>query len=114
MDDEESVRKMTRRMLEYLGMDVETAADGAAAVEIFGQRAEQIDYVVLDLTMPGMSGEETFRELRSIREDIPIIVSSGYSEDRVAETLGEEGLYGFIQKPYEMARLAEVLRSVAR
>jgi len=110
VDDEESVLNVGERMLRQLGLTVITAGDGARAVELFRERAGRIDAVVLDLTMPGMSGEETFRALRAVKRDIPVIVTSGYNEQEVARRFGEGTLpSGFLQKPFTLAVLTEKL-----
>jgi two-component system cell cycle sensor histidine kinase/response regulator CckA len=80
IDDEEMVRRVARSMLESYGYSVLVADDGRAALEVFKEVSPQISVVVLDLTMPSMSGEETFRQLRAIRSDVRVIRSSGYNE----------------------------------
>ncbi len=60
--------------------------------------------------MPHMDGEETFEELRKIKDDVPVILSSGYSEQEPTEQFGGKGLAGFLQKPYQVASLKEKLR----
>jgi len=112
VDDEESVRAIGRAMLERLGMTVITAADGRQALELFRERAEGIDCVILDLTMPRMDGRETFRELRRIRADAQVIMSSGYHDQEVMQQLAAEGSAGFVPKPYELAELRRALRPV--
>ena len=111
VDDEETVRAVGRMMLERLGLTVVTASNGREALDIFRERAEQIDCVILDLTMPHMDGEETFRELRRIRKGACVIMSSGYNEQEVTQRFVGKGISGFIQKPYELGTLAHTLRS---
>jgi DNA-binding response OmpR family regulator len=98
-------------MLARLGFGVVTAADGQEAVEIYRQRRVEIVLVLLDLTMPRMSGEETFRALREIDPAARIVLSSGYSETDVASRFAGMGLAGFIQKPYSLRDLRERLRA---
>jgi PAS domain S-box-containing protein len=112
VDDEERVRSVSRRMLEAIGFHVLTAADGEMALELFRTHADAVTCVILDLTMPHMGGEEAFDELRRIRADVPIILSSGYNEQEVTQRFVGGGLAGFIQKPYAVAGLREVLRRV--
>ncbi len=112
VDDEEMVRNVGRRMLERGGFSVLTAADGKEAIEIFRERGEEIDCVILDMTMPQMSGEEVFSQLRLIRQDVPVILSSGYSEEKLAQNLLVAGLSGFIQKPYKLKHLMDMLHRV--
>jgi CheY-like chemotaxis protein len=74
--------------------------------------ADRVELVLLDMTMPVMSGEETFRELRKIRPDIKVILSSGYNEVEAIRHFTGKGLAGFVQKPYTSVRLAQAVRSV--
>jgi CheY-like chemotaxis protein len=111
-DDEEEVRRVGRRMLQKLGFDVLLAADGREALAIFDQHAARIVAVVLDLTMPHLDGEEAFRELRRRKADVRVILSSGYNEQDVTQRFVGKGLAGFIQKPYQMAKLRATLMEV--
>ncbi len=108
VDDEESVRSLARRILERLGFTVWTAADGEEALRVFGRRAAEVTAVLLDATMPVLSGEETLRGLRAIREDVPILLSSGYTGNQ--GDAREDGATAFLQKPYRPADLADALR----
>ena len=69
-------------------------------------RASEISLILLDIAMPVMSGEEAFPELKRIRPDVPIVISSGYSEVEATRRFLGEGIAGFIQKPYTAAKLA--------
>jgi len=112
VDDEEAVRRMATRMVERFGLTVLTASDGDEAVDLFRRRHDEIDCVLLDLTMPSMDGGEAYEELRKINDDVPVILSSGYSEKEYTERFAGSGLSGFLQKPYEMASLGEMLRGI--
>lgn len=112
VDDEESVRFVVSTLLERLGFEVLTASDGLEAVEVFREHAEAIAAVLLDVTMPHMDGHEAFRQMRAIRADAPVILSSGYAEDDAAELLDGQGPAGFIEKPYRPAALVQKLREV--
>jgi len=81
-------------------------------LETFRKRGGDIDCVILDLTMPEMGGEEVFRELRRLRDDVSVILSSGYDEQEVIQHFTAEGLAGFVQKPYTVAKLQETLNRV--
>ena len=111
-DDEESVRVVGKAMLERLGMEVVLASDGVEAVKIYREQTDAIDCVILDLTMPHMDGEEAYRELRRIRNNVRIIMSSGYNQQEVTQRFVGKGLGGFIQKPYTLHALAVALRNV--
>jgi signal transduction histidine kinase len=112
VDDEQTVLDIAGRMLEMLGFSVLTAVDGIEAFEAFKKKRDEIICVLLDLTMPRMSGEETFRELRSVAPELPVVLSSGYSEMDVASRFSGAGISGFIQKPYRFSELRDTLRKV--
>ena len=105
IDDEADVREVVQAILEQQGVSVLTAADGAEGVGVFKERAAEIDAVLLDLTMPGLSGEAVFRELVAIRRDVRVIVSSGYSERETAARFNGSALAGFVHKPYTATTL---------
>ncbi len=111
VDDEDSVRSVGKRMLVRAGFDVLLARDGIEAMELFRQHADEITCVILDMTMSNMNGEECFRKLREIRADIPVILSSGYTEQIVSEHFAGDVPAGFIQKPYVLGNLVEALRA---
>jgi len=110
VDDENTVRSIGKRMLERAGFVVLTAVDGRQAVELFRGHADEIACVLLDLTMPHMDGEETFRALRQIRRDVPVVLTSGYNEQDVISRFAGKGLAGFIHKPFQNAALIAKLR----
>ena len=111
VDDEETVRGIGTEMLKELGFTVVTASDGREGLETFKSRND-IAFVILDLTMPHMDGEECFRELRRCKTDVKVIISSGYNEHEVTQKFIGKGLAGFIQKPYKLSVMKEVIRSV--
>lgn len=111
VDDEPIVRDAAQRMLEQIGFSVLAASDGEEAVRLYSRHQEEIACVLLDLTMPKMSGEETFRELRKVRPEVRVVLSSGYSEESAREQFAGLELAGFIQKPYEFETVAAVFRS---
>ena len=111
-DDEEAVRAVGARMLQAIGLDVVTAADGREAVEMYRREPRRFDCVILDLTMPHMDGEAALRQLRRIDPDARVVLSSGYDEQEVTARFGEAGLAGFIQKPYRLDDLAGRMKQV--
>jgi PAS domain S-box-containing protein len=110
VDDEEIIRIWARSVFEGAGFSVLTAGDGEEAVRVYQQRHAEIDCVLLDLTMPKLNGMETFRELRRIRADARVILSSGYNEEELAEQLSATGLAAFLQKPYRRDTLIATVR----
>jgi len=112
IDDEEIVRSLAERALKTHGYTVLLAKDGEQGLKLFRENADNIRGVVLDLTMPSMSGEETLRRLKEIRTDIPVILSSGFSEMEVVSRFKGQGLAGFLQKPYKSTTLLEKIGDV--
>jgi two-component system, cell cycle sensor histidine kinase and response regulator CckA len=109
VDDEESIRRLGATMLERMGFDVITAADGLEAVGLYQREAGRVSLVLLDLTMPHMDGEETFHALREIDPGVRVVMASGYSGHEIEARFGGQGLLGVIQKPYTMAALRGTL-----
>lgn len=114
VDDEDSVLALASRMMSTMGLSVLTATDGQSAVEVFRRESHRINLILLDMTMPNMNGEETFREIRNIRKDIKIILTSGYNEQTATSHFVGKGLAGFIQKPYSFEELSSLVRSVMK
>ncbi len=112
VDDEEIVRLTAKAALESVGYNVALACDGAEAVETFGRIAPDVALVLLDMTMPGISGEETLRRLRAVRPDVLVVLSTGFGEVEAAHRFADQGLAGFLHKPYNVATLAEKVRTV--
>jgi PAS domain S-box-containing protein len=112
VDDEEAVRELLGSVLPRCGLSVIMANDGREAVERFREHASTIAAVLLDLTMPGIGGVEAFVEMRKIRPDARIILSSGYSAVDIAARFEEQEVDGFLQKPYEPEALIQKLREL--
>jgi two-component system cell cycle sensor histidine kinase/response regulator CckA len=112
VDDEEAVRLAAKAMIETCGLTVATADGGQAALDIIRDRGDEIVAVLLDLTMPHMDGEETFRELRRINPNVNVILSSGFDEQETTSRFAGSGLAGFIHKPYGLSELIAKLREV--
>ena len=109
VDDEPGVRETASKLLARLGFQVLCAADGGQAIALFRGQAPRISGVILDLTMPNLDGVQTLAELRLIRADIPVIISSGYSEQDVLHRFAGMQLSGFIPKPYTLDGLRTAL-----
>jgi PAS domain S-box-containing protein len=110
VDDEQAVRSVTSRILKSFGFDVQTARDGREAIELFSGQPEKYQAVLLDLTMPRMDGEETFREMRRIQPGVRVLLMSGFSEQEALERFAGKGLDGFIQKPFNHEALRHNLQ----
>ncbi len=112
VDDDESVRDVGSNMLEMLGFEVMIASDGREGVEIFRDNSDEITLVLLDMTMPHLSGQKAFEEIRKIRNNATVILTSGYTEELATHQFPEQGLAGFIQKPYVMNDLRTTLKEI--
>lgn len=112
VDDEDIVLNVGTSGLERAGYTVITASGGAEAVDLFRARCAEIGLVILDLTMPRMSGEETYRALKSIRGDIRVVISSGYSRAESAGRFEGEPIEEFLQKPYRARDLVALVSRV--
>ena len=111
IDDEQAVRNVMRRILERAGFRVILKEDGASGVEAYRQQQDEILVIILDVTMPHMGGEETFRRLRQINPDVRVIVSSGYTEREATGLFAGKRIAGFVEKPFTPARLIEQVRA---
>jgi CheY-like chemotaxis protein len=112
VDDEMIVRRTAKAMLERHGYSVVLAENGKEAVELYKVLADKIDLVLLDMTMPIMGGEETFRLMKGIHPDVRVVLSSGYNEVEAVRRFTGKGLAGFLQKPYSALTLADKVRAV--
>jgi signal transduction histidine kinase/ABC-type uncharacterized transport system substrate-binding protein len=112
IDDEEDVRAMLHTILSHLGYTVLLADNGETGITAFKNNRDTIDAIILDLIMPRMNGEECFRAIRLIEPETRIILSSGYAEDAVIDTLLKEDNVWFIQKPYTHAQLSRLLARI--
>src|SRR6185369_3847229 len=85
------------------------ATDGHEAVDVFRTHANIIDAVLIDLTLPRMSGEQAAREIQGIRADAPVILMSGYVEESTTRELAEGGLAALLRKPFSVADLRSTM-----
>ena len=112
VDDEPSLLRSARRVLEKRGYSTILTDRGARAVEIYRERGDTIDLVLLDMVMPEMDGGEVYRALREIDSDVKVVLSSGYSSGGRAGELMREGIHAFVQKPYTVDTLCAAVRRV--
>lgn len=109
-DDDEHLLMLLRRTLPRHGFEVLGASDGREALELFGQRAQDLVAVLLDLKMPRLGGAEACRKIREVRPDLPIILSTGYAEEVTDGLRAELDGVVVLHKPYRTADLVEILR----
>ncbi|MBN2607475.1 MAG: tetratricopeptide repeat protein [Candidatus Fermentibacteraceae bacterium] len=109
VDDETSVRETAEEMLSSMNFDVVTCASGPMALQILRERAEEIDCVLLDITMPDMSGHEVIREIAGLQIQTDVILTSGFSERMIIESRDNPCYRGFLKKPYSMDELRDAV-----
>jgi two-component system, cell cycle sensor histidine kinase and response regulator CckA len=110
-DDEDRVRQVLVMMLTDLGLDVLEASDTASCLETYRAHADAVNAIIVDLTMPGGGGREVVRALRAEGDPIPIVVSSGYSEDVIQAELRRDAHLRFLEKPFELTTFIDTLRA---
>jgi CheY-like chemotaxis protein len=98
-EDEASIRRATRRMLEQYGYTVLLAADGEEALELFRAHEGEIDLVITDLVMPKLGGRQVYDTLRREEKSVPVVFTSGYSEHDVQESVHVDPDVPFVHKP---------------
>jgi len=110
VDDEDTVRDVMCAVLGRFGYDVITAGDGVEGVELFRTRAHDVSAVILDMTMPRMSGDAAFVQLRDIRPDVPIVLASGFGEEQVTAKFAGRDLTAFLKKPFDVSDLMDTVQ----
>ncbi|MCP4219817.1 MAG: response regulator [bacterium] len=109
VDDEEIMRKIATSILEECGYEVVTAENGLEGLEIYNQRRKEIKAVLLDMAMPELSGPDTYLRLRETDADVKVLLASGFKREDRVDALLEQGVKGFIQKPYTLKKLADAM-----
>ncbi len=112
VDDEPMIREVGGEMLRRLGYRVICAEGGKEALEVFSRADSHIDLVILDMVMPGMSGQQVFERLRAADPKVRVLLASGYSEAEEAKEIMDQGCDGFIQKPFDLNEISRKLRLI--
>jgi PAS domain S-box-containing protein len=112
VDDEASLVNLSKQRLEHLGYQVEAMTNPDEALELFRSKPDEFDLVISDMTMPQMTGDKLAQKLMEIRPDIPIIISTGFSEKMDEDKAKEMGIKAVTMKPYEMQTLALTIRKI--
>jgi CheY-like chemotaxis protein len=97
-------------MLEMLHYRVLPAGSGQEAIAVYMEKRAEIDLVIMDMIMPGISGGRAFDILREINPDVAVILASGYSVEGEARMIINRGCRGFIQKPFHLQELSRKVR----
>jgi two-component system, cell cycle sensor histidine kinase and response regulator CckA len=112
VDDEAYILNADQAMLNKLGYEVLLANGGKEALRVFDENKDRIDLLILDMIMPDLGGEIVYERIKSIRPDLRVILSSGYSVEGQADDILKKGCDGFIQKPYNLNQLAQKIKDV--
>jgi nitrogen-specific signal transduction histidine kinase/ActR/RegA family two-component response regulator len=110
VDDERHLRDMAKRLLEGLGYQVVLAESGEEAEAYYRDHHRDVDLVILDVVLVGLSSTETLRRLREIHQGVKVLVSSGHSRDGEPKHLLRRGVSGFIQKPYGIEEVSQAIQ----
>jgi DNA-binding NtrC family response regulator len=110
IDDEEMIRNIVKRILKFRGHEAIEAKSGDEALEIVSTSTQNIDYAILDLSMPGLSGAETFKKLREIKRDLKIIIATGFVGSSESQQFLDEGAIAILEKPFKMDQLIEIIK----
>ena len=111
VEDEPIVRRTTLAALTQYGFEVRSAENGAVAVEMFEQMADQISLVLLDVAMPVMGGEEALGHIKRIRPDVPVVISSGHNEVESIERFAQADVDGILNKPFTARQLVDKVKA---
>ncbi|MGZ8701004.1 MAG: hybrid sensor histidine kinase/response regulator [Gaiellaceae bacterium] len=113
-DDEDIVRALTKQMLTISGCTVTEARDGIEAVSVFQQDPKRFNCVILDLMMPGLSGDAAFEQIRQACPGVPVVISSGYNSTEVRTRFAETEATAFLQKPFGRDELNAAVAEATR
>ncbi len=112
IDDEPMVLNVLEKAMVRFGYDVTGFADGIEALEAFRARPDHFDAVVTDQSMPNITGYELATQMLAIRPDLPMVLTTGHSDEAIHEQARAAGIRYYLPKPFEMENLAEVLREL--
>jgi two-component system cell cycle sensor histidine kinase/response regulator CckA len=112
IDDEDVVRAATIELLSEIGYKVVAISDPQIGLQIFQERADYFDMVIIDMIMPDMSGRDLFHSLKKISPSIPVVLISGYHKSEDLQIITENGLHGYLSKPYDLQNLSQFVADV--
>ncbi len=112
VDDEEDVRVACSMIFEEMGLQTLVASDGQIGIQVFQQHQHEIMVVLLDLTMPNMDGQQFLEHIQGLNATIPVILSSGYSEEEAMKRFHNPDMAAFIQKPYQVETLIAKIEDI--
>ena len=111
VDDDDSVRRLSERVLRRLGYDLTVCSSGRTAIDFYKEHADEVNLVVLDMVMPDMGGRATFVELKRINPNVRVVLASGYAVDEEASECVDEGALEFVRKPFMIEDLQRVVET---
>ena len=114
VDDEDAIIEVSLEILNALGYQVLTARSGKEAIEVYKKNKDKIDLIILDMIMPDMGGGKVYDRIKEINPDIKVLLSSGYSIEGQATEILKRGCNGFIQKPFNISELSQIIKKVLR
>ena len=114
VDDEKSVLDVTKEILESLGYTVYSAENGEKAIKIYKEKKDEIHLILLDMIMPGISGNETFDRIKEINPSVKVVLSTGYSLNVQAQRIMDKGCDGFLYKPFDIVQLSTKIHEVLK
>jgi CheY-like chemotaxis protein len=112
VDDDEIVLETVAKMLHMLDCCVLEARNGQEAIEVFIKHREEVKLVILDMQMPIMNGESAYYELKKINPNVKVLLATGYAENNRVRSLLNQGIDGFIQKPFNLNELSEKIEQI--
>ncbi len=112
VDDEELIRETMKLVLKKMGFEVIIAENGKEGLALFQQKYKDIDLVILDMIMPEMNGRETFLQMKEVDSNCKVVISSGFTKNESLQELKDEGLEGFLHKPFRREELGSLLRDL--
>lgn len=111
IDDEKAVREAVVDILAFEGLEAITAVNGETGIALYREREAEVLLVLLDLSMPGLNGIETLKQLKQINPQVKVLLSSGYSREELNQQINTTDIAGFLQKPYSTHHLTRIIRS---
>ena len=110
IDDDAFVREAIIDILEHAAIPVLTAVSGEEGIALYRQWIGAVDLVLLDMSMPGLDGAETFDQLYQMDSNVRVLLSSGYTDQEINDSFPQDSLLGFLQKPYDLEQLISTIR----
>jgi CheY-like chemotaxis protein len=114
IDDEEVIREIGKDMLNSLKINCLTARDGEEGIEVYKKNRDKIDIIILDIELPGISGEKVFDILKQINPDIKILIASGYGKDYLEKKVFQKKIKNFMAKPFQLNQLSKNLNELMK